>query len=39
LGSRAAALLAVVGKLVVAGEAERLPALEAELAGTLSLQS
>jgi len=32
----AAGLLALVGKRAVAGEAERLPALEDELAGTLS---
>jgi AcrR family transcriptional regulator len=36
---RAAGLLALVGKHVVAGEAERLPQLEAELAATLSSQS
>lgn len=35
----AAGLLALVGKLVVAGEAERLPGLEDELAGTLSSQN
>jgi AcrR family transcriptional regulator len=35
----AAGLLALVGKLAVAGEAERLPELEKELAATLSLQS
>ena len=35
----AAGLLALVGKLAVAGEAERLPALEDELADTLSLQN
>jgi len=35
----AAGLLAFVGKLAVAGEAERLPELEDELAGTLSSQS
>jgi AcrR family transcriptional regulator len=32
---RVAGMLALVGKLVVAGEAERLPALEDELVGTL----
>jgi len=36
---RAAGLLALVGKLVVTGEADRVPALEEELAGTLSSQS
>jgi AcrR family transcriptional regulator len=35
----AAGLLALVGKLAVAGEAGRLPELEDELAATLSLQS
>jgi AcrR family transcriptional regulator len=35
----AAGVLALVGKLVVAGEADRLPELEDELAGVLSLQS
>jgi AcrR family transcriptional regulator len=33
---RAAGILALVGKLVMAGEADRLPALEAELAVTLA---
>jgi hypothetical protein len=36
---RAAGILALVGKQVVAGEADRLPALADELAGTLSPQS
>jgi AcrR family transcriptional regulator len=36
---RAAGMLALVGKLVVAGEAARLPGLEDELVGALSLQS
>jgi AcrR family transcriptional regulator len=36
---RAAGLLALVGKYVVAGEAERLPQLEDELTATLSSQS
>lgn len=35
----AAGVLAVVGKLTVAGEADRLPELEDELAATLSLRS
>jgi AcrR family transcriptional regulator len=35
----AAGVLALVGKLAVADEADRLPALEDELAATLSLQS
>jgi AcrR family transcriptional regulator len=35
----AAGVLALVGKLAVAGEADRLPGLEVELAATLSLQS
>lgn len=35
----AAGMLALIGKLVVAGEADRLPELEDELAATLSLQS
>ena len=35
----AAGLLALVGKLAVAGEADRLPGLEDELAGTLSSQN
>jgi AcrR family transcriptional regulator len=35
---RAAGMLALVGKLAVAGEAERLPGLEDELAATLCLQ-
>jgi AcrR family transcriptional regulator len=34
-----AGVLALIGKLVVAGEASRLPSLEDELADTLSLQS
>ena len=33
-----AGMLALIGKLVMAGEASRLPSLEDELAGTLSLQ-
>lgn len=36
---RAAGVLALVGKLVVAGEAARLPELEDELVATVSLQS
>jgi AcrR family transcriptional regulator len=36
---RAAGILALVGKLVVAGEAERLPGIEAELVATVSSQS
>jgi AcrR family transcriptional regulator len=36
---RIAGMLALVGKRVVAGEARRLPELEDELVGTLSLQS
>jgi AcrR family transcriptional regulator len=36
---RAAGALALVGKLVVAGEADRLPRLEDELVATLSTQS
>jgi AcrR family transcriptional regulator len=36
---RAAGMLALVGKLVVAGEADRLPGLEDELVATLSEQS
>lgn len=36
---RAAGMLALVGKLVVAGEAERLPELEDELVATVSSQS
>lgn len=39
LVSRAAGVLALVGKRVVAGEADRLPELEDELAATLSSQS
>lgn len=34
-----AGVLALIGKLVMAGEAERLPELEAELVATLSMQS
>jgi AcrR family transcriptional regulator len=34
-----AGMLALVGKLAIAGEADRLPALEDELVATLSLQS
>ena len=34
-----AGMLALVGKLAIAGEASRLPSLEGELADTLSLQS
>lgn len=34
-----AGMLALIGRLVTAGEASRLPSLEAELAATLSLQS
>jgi hypothetical protein len=36
---RAAGMLALVGKRVVAGEAERLPELEDELVTTVSSQS
>jgi hypothetical protein len=36
---RAAGLLALAGKRVVAGEADRLPALEDELVATVSSQS
>lgn len=36
---RAAGILALVGKLVVAGEADRLPGLEDELVATVSSQS
>ena len=35
----AAGMLALVGKLVMAGEADRLPELEDELVATLSPQS